>query len=270
MTTYYQTQANVLSNDEIARNIYELKLHAPEIAAMHQPGHFINILPNPEGAPLWRRPFSIARIEEKHIIIIYKAIGIGTHQMAVLQHGDTADILGPLGNTFTLNISEKTIPLIIGGGLGLAPLISLRDHFVNQGIRPVIFAGAMTRTEHYYTEDQESEIRLTTDDGTLGLRGFVTDSLLDFLESYDPGQDLFAYSCGPEPMMSKVASICSERNIPLELSIEREMACGIGLCQGCAIEQNPPHKKYALVCKDGPVFNAKALSFAGEKVVADE
>ncbi len=270
MTTFYQTQADVLSNDEVAHKVYELKLKAPEIAELHQPGHFVNIQTNPQGAPLWRRPFSIARVEREQVIVIYKAIGMGTNQMAAFQPGDDADILGPLGNSFTLDIPEKTVPLIIGGGLGLAPLISLRDHFVKQGIRPVIFAGAVTKKDHYYTNDPESEIHLTTDDGTLGLRGFVTDSLRDFLESHDPSQEFFAYSCGPEPMMSEVASICSDHNIPLELSIEKEMACGIGLCQGCAIEQNPPHKKYALVCKDGPIFSAEALTFAGEKMVSDD
>ncbi len=264
MSKIYLEQAPVYSNDEIAQQIFELQLKTPSIAREHQPGQFINIQTNPQGLPLWRRPFSIARISGDIIEIIYKAIGMGTKQMAAFQPGDTADIIGPLGNSFTVDIEAGATPLLIGGGLGFAPLIILRDYFVNQGISPVLFMGAVTKEEHYYLDDSAAELYLTTDDGTLGSQGLVTDHLQRYLDESDEHQRFVAYSCGPEPMMAQVASVCQAHNIPLELSIEREMACGIGLCQGCAIEQKPPHKKYALVCKDGPIFNAEMLAFTDQ------
>lgn len=265
MTEVYLTQAPVRSNKEIARKIYELRLDAQEIAAAFRPGQFINIQTNPNGEPLWRRPFSIARTDKRVITIIYKALGMGTNQMAALQSGDTADIIGPLGNSFTTDLAREIRPLLIGGGLGFAPLIILRDVFVQHGIRPVLFMGAVTADEHYYREDPDADLFLTSDDGTLGARGLVTDALKEYLQRGESGQaNYFAYSCGPEPMMAQVTRICRQFEIPVELSIEREMACGIGLCQGCVIEQKPPRKKYALVCKDGPVFNAAHLRFTDQ------
>ncbi|HKJ69926.1 MAG TPA: dihydroorotate dehydrogenase electron transfer subunit [bacterium] len=261
MSKIYLEQALVYSNDEIAQDIFELRLETPAIASEHKPGQFINIQTNPGGLPLWRRPFSIARISGDIIDIIYKVIGTGTQQMAALRPGDAADIIGPLGNSFSVEIKSGTIPLLIGGGLGFAPLIILRDYFVHREITPVLFMGAVTKAEHYYLDDPQAELMLTTDDGTLGHQGLVTDSLQRYFEDAAGHQRFAAYSCGPEPMLAKVASVCRTHGIPLELSIEREMACGVGLCQGCAIEQLPPQKKYALVCKDGPIFNAEVLAF---------
>ncbi|MCF7802923.1 MAG: dihydroorotate dehydrogenase electron transfer subunit [Candidatus Marinimicrobia bacterium] len=254
-------QAPVVANDEVANEIFWMRLKAPQISAVNQPGQFINILTNPDGEPLWRRPFSVARVSGELIEIIYKAIGIGTYQMAGLQPGDTANIIGPLGNQFSVNPEEEGIPLLIGGGLGFAPLVILRDFFVEKGIHPVLFMGALNKNEHYYREDPDTELFLTTDDGSLGYHGLVTEQLVEYLDKAPGGQKFVAYSCGPEPMMKAVARICADRNISLQLSIEREMACGIGLCQGCSIEQRPPHKTYALVCKDGPIFNAENLAF---------
>lgn len=265
MTDVHLTQAPVRSNREIARKIYELQLEAPQIAGRFRPGQFINIQTNPDGAPLWRRPFSIARTDGQIITIIYKALGLGTHQMAAWHPGDAADIIGPLGNSFMTDLDPGVQPLLIGGGLGFAPLIILRDVFVQQGFRPTLFMGAMTAEEHYYTEDEAAELFLTSDDGTLGTQGLVIDALKEYLDGKaDRQSQFYAYSCGPEPMMAHVTRICRSLKIPVELSIEREMACGIGLCQGCVIEQKPPHKKYALVCKDGPVFDGSHLTFTDQ------
>jgi len=260
MSKIFLTDAPVVSNEEVAHRVFWQKLKAPEIARENKPGQFVNILTNPDGEPLWRRPFSVARISGDTIEIIYKVIGKGTTQMAALRPGGNANIIGPLGNAFTVEIGDR-IPLLIGGGLGLAPLVILRDFFVQYDKHPVLFMGALSAREHYYKEDTDAELFLTTDDGTLGFHGLVTEQLEQYLADQNGKSEFFAYSCGPEPMMKAVAHICRDFGIPLELSIEREMACGIGLCQGCSIEQHPPHKKYALVCKDGPIFNASHLKF---------
>ena len=251
----------VVSNDEVTEKIYWLKLRSAYLASRTSPGQFINICGGQHLNPLWRRPFSVARISGDMIEIIYKVIGRGTRYMSTLQPGDQADVLGPLGKGFDLELKEKQTPLLIGGGLGFAPLVILRDHFVQQGIEPVLFMGAPTASEHYYTEEDAAELHLSSDDGSLGYHGFVTQHVLDYFEKQEGPSRFRAYSCGPEPMMAAVAQICRERDIPLQLSIEREMACGIGFCQGCAIEQVPPHDKYALVCKDGPIFDAEKLKF---------
>ena len=262
MSDIYLIDAPVIANDRVAEDIFWMQLNAPEIARVNRPGQFINILTNPDGNPLWRRPFSVARLSDDNIHIIFKVIGRGTRQMAELQPGDLANILGPLGNHFTLQSgADDFTPLLIGGGLGFAPLVILRDFFVNQDQTPVLFMGALSKSEHYYTNDDRAELYVTSDDGTLGYHGLVTEQLVQYLQRTDSNTQFKAYSCGPEPMMRAVAHICGEYDIPLELSIEREMACGIGLCQGCTITQVAPQKKYALVCKDGPIFNASHLKF---------
>jgi len=249
----------VIANEEVADRIYWIKLQSSYLAKETKPGQFVNILANSGNQILWRRPFSIARITDDLIEIIYKVIGPGTRFMSQLEPGDSANLLGPLGNAFTLDFEPDTVPLLIGGGLGFAPLVILRDHFVSQGKIPALFMGAPTESEHYYKRDEFADLHLSSDDGTKGYHGFITEYFKEYLLANDRSSKYRAYSCGPEPMMVRVAHICREFGIPLELSIEREMACGIGICQGCVIEQVPPAKKYALVCKDGPIFDADLL-----------
>jgi len=254
-------QAPVVSNEEVAKKIFWLKLRSTYLAERTEPGQFVNILASGNLNPLWRRPFSVARITGNIIEIIYKVIGRGTRFMSTLKVDDTANLLGPLGNSFNVQNTDNRIPMLIGGGLGFAPLIILRDALVNSGIDPVLFMGTPTQSEHYYKKDNKAGLLLSSDDGSLGYHGFVTDLLSNYLAENATSNQYVAYSCGPEPMMAKVAAICRKHNIPLQLSIEREMACGIGFCQGCVIEQVPPQRKYALVCKDGPIFDAKTLQF---------
>lgn len=250
----------VNSNEEVADRIYWMKIRSAYLAREILPGQFVNILTNPEGQPLWRRPFSVARITGDLIEIIYKVVGSGTEFMSQLHPGDQADLLGPLGNSFFVDIEPGTIPLLIGGGLGFAPLIILRDYFVNHEIKPALFMGAPTETEHYYLRDDDANLHLSSDDGTKGYHGFITEYFKEYLLANGQHAKYQAYTCGPEPMMVRVSQICREFDVPLQVSIEREMACGIGLCQGCVIEQTPPSPKYALVCKDGPIFNANELN----------
>jgi len=249
----------VIANEEVADRIYWMKLQSPYLAREINPGQFVNILANSDTQILWRRPFSIARISGDLVEIIYRVIGPGTRYMSQLKSGDFANLLGPLGNSFRLDLDPETIPLLVGGGLGFAPLVILRDYFVNQGMTPALFMGAPTETEHYYLRDDSADLHLSSDDGTKGYRGFITEYFKEYLLANDKNVKYQAYSCGPEPMMVRVAHICKEFGIPLQLSIEREMACGIGFCQGCVIEQVPPAKKYVLVCKDGPIFDADLL-----------
>ncbi len=237
---------------------------------------------------LLRRPFSLAgrrnvgdRVE---LDVIHRVVGLGTHWLADLDVLDPVDILGPLGNTFTLPPENHTA-LLVGGGVGIPPMIYLASALA--GRRAVAFAGAVTRDllpmkliEGLASSDPTKPARqleefathgipsvITTDDGSLGFRGYVTQALERYLDAHHLPATI--YTCGPEPMMRRVADIAISRGIPCQVAVERAMACGMGTCQSCCIrvKKSDPSKPplpgrdwcYRLACTDGPVFSAGDL-----------
>lgn len=244
-----------------------------------------------------RRPFSLAGRRDLagggvELELIHRVVGIGTDWLSKLSAGDRVDVLGPLGNQFTLP-ADDGIALLVGGGVGIPPMLYLASRLV--GRKAVAFCGALSRDLLPLTITQDApapadgaiqplyNIRefaqhglaavITTDDGSYGFRGFVTQALEQYLDRYitdnaDRNRAVI-YTCGPEGMMKAVAAIAIRRNIACQVAVERAMACGMGTCQSCCIRVKKPDPAapplpgsdwcYRLACTDGPVFAADQL-----------
>ena len=259
----YNEIASIISNKKIAYNIFEAVMFSPKISKESQPGQFINILPSKNWNNVMRRPMSIASQGNNHISIIYKIFGEGTEIMSKWKKNQKVDIIGPLGN-FWENFSDK-LPVLIGGGVGIAPVINLHNMLNDLKIKHILIMGARTKEEHFINHDADNHILLCTDDGKLGIKGNILTPLNKIIKNVKT-DDFKIFACGPSPMMKAIAKFSSNNNIDCDLALETIMACGIGICQGCTIVKNSNNKdntyreKYALACIDGPVFNLKDLN----------
>lgn len=299
-----QFLATVVANTSLCREHYRLVLRV-ERFPLTEPGQFVQVacrdlewsgevehdwqpgqrlvvsdvdLLSPQA--MLRRPFSLAGRRDvggvTELELIHRVVGIGTDWLSKLSAGDQVDVLGPLGNRFTLPANGETA-LLVGGGVGIPPMLYLAGKLAKKPA--VAFCGALTRDllPLTITTDARFPIKefadhglpsfVTTDDGSFGQRGFVTQSLEQYLDqSKTPS---IIYTCGPEPMMKAVAAIALARNIPSQIAVERAMACGMGTCQSCCIKVKKPDPAapplpgsdwcYRLACTDGPVFYASQL-----------
>lgn len=250
-----QTFARITGLRTVAPNILVLSFQAPEIASIVEPGQFVNIKVNTFNVPLLRRPFSVYNVDKNDVEIIFNVIGLGTSILSQKRPGDILDIIGPLGVPFTLSDNFDTA-LLVAGGLGVAPLPMITSALKNTAKNIVTFLGA--RASDQVVSANLTNIHIATDDGSDGFHGTVVDLLrAEFAKQKFRGPKIFA--CGPHPMLRAVASLAKELQVPCEVSMESAMACGIGLCQGCPIEIIGGSKKYALVCKDGTVFDSRMI-----------
>jgi dihydroorotate dehydrogenase electron transfer subunit len=241
----------VQSCHEVAAKTFLFRFKSPEIAASAQPGQFVNILAAETGeGPFLRRPFSISRIEDDIIEIIFHVVGIGTNLLSRKQLGDWVDIVGPLGEPFHGN-AEYDTALLVAGGIGVAPFPFLTDELLKRGKRIETFIG-YRNTEQVFTEHLQN-VRIATDDGSDGFHGNVVQLLESSLvqNNFDKAK---IFACGPTVMLKALTELARRKNICCEMSLEGQMACGFGICQGCAVERTEGPAKYALVCKDGPAF----------------
>ena len=271
--------AEILRQDVHPDGQHVIRLKAPECAALAVAGSFIHIRCN-DDLPM-RRPLSImrARAEEGWIEVLFKVLGAGLERLADAQAGDRLSIMGPIGNGFTPD-EKHTMPLLIGGGVGIPPLIFLAEQLAatHPDFRPVAFFGseipfpfeltnsALAMAGMPATVDRTlAEIealgvacRLATNAGFEGCYdGFVTDLARDWLSTLSKDQlaTVQVYSCGPEPMLHAVARVTNEFSLPSQLCLEEYMACAVGGCAGCAVEiQTPDGPAMKRVCVDGPVF----------------
>lgn len=235
-----------------------LTLHAPEIAAQARPGQFveIKISGGPE-APFWRRPFSICRAQKARIELLIKPVGKGSAWLAQCAAGARLDLLGPLGNGFSTRAAGSA--LLVGGGFGVAPLFFLADRLRKQKRDVELFIGGRCREDLLLREESRklgAEVSCSTDDGSFGHNGRVTELLQRRLEKMS-GRVWIA-ACGPKPMLKAVAELARKKSIPAQLSLEERMACGLGVCNGCVVKADG---RYQRVCQDGPVFQAGALEW---------
>lgn len=246
----------VLSNEKIAHNIYSLYFEATSELLDSSPGQFVNINIDGENPPFFRRPFSIASVKDDSVEIIYDVIGIGTWQLSSMQSGDSIDIIGPLGSGYDLNFGESKY-ILVGGGVGIPPLMFLYDKMKEHDIEPKFLAGFRSRA-HNYIKSRVANVHYSSDDGTLGVKGYVTDLLAESLIS---DEIKHIYACGPEPMLSKVIEIADEYKIRCSVSVEKIFGCGTGICLGCVIENSLKRftetgRKFSLVCSEGPVYDS--------------
>lgn len=250
-----QELAVVEVQTKMAEGIYGLRFRSERIAQRARPGQFVNVLLRDTVAPLLRRPFSISQVEGSSVTLIYNVIGRGTRLLAAKQAGDELDVLGPLGKPFAIDGSFGTA-YIVAGGLGVAPFPFLVRSLSSVGKSIRTYIGARTGGQ-ILTADLPN-VTVATDDGSMGLRGTVVELLREDFRKHPP-QSAKIFACGPTPMMKALAALAAETKIECELSLEGDMACGIGLCQGCPVEMRSGENRYLLVCVDGPTFPANEV-----------
>lgn len=260
--------ATIIKNDHVGVGLWEMELAAPRIVtAKPLPGQFVHVRTMP-AHPLLRRPFSLydVDVERGNISILYKVQGTGTSLMTKLRSRDLIDIMGPLGTGFSTPSRAKGpfTALVVGGGVGIAPLVYLTRLLRQRGCKVGVLYGASTCGELvalYRLQQLGALCRCTTLDESLGICGVVTDLLPRAIETLHPD---FIYTCGPEPMMAAVARLAQKHGIPGEASLEAHMACGVGACLGCARKLRGSDAGYVKVCVDGPVFPIDRIEFDAE------
>lgn len=242
---------SIIEQQALPCDCFRMVLAAPEVVVLAKPGQFVHVRCSDDYDPLLRRPISINRLDKAagQLTILYKVLGRGTAQLARLRAGQQLDIMGPLGNGFTIQ-GEK--PLLIGGGLGTAPLLALADAFAPGTPTMIMGAqneGGLIRQQEF--EDCCCALHIATNDGSAGYCGHAP----VLAEALFTGQHFdMIYACGPEPMLRYVQKMAEKFAIPCQISLEEFMACGVGACLGCTCKAADSSKPYQKVCTDGPVF----------------
>jgi len=251
--------APIMRREKVAPEHCVLELECPEIASSAAPGQFIHLRVAGTDDPLLRRPLSImlCDVHRGRIEVLVRAAGKGTRMLCGSGLGGALDVIGPLGNGFPLPQPGQR-PLLVAGGVGVAPLIFLANalQLSREGYYVRGLFGAATQDALVCWQDfagRCEEFSAATEDGSAGGHGLVTDAMPEQLRRGDVD---VVYTCGPRPMMAKVAQLCEQAHIPCWASLEQFMGCGVGACLGCVIPTNltPGNQR---VCTDGPVFNAR-------------
>ncbi len=229
----------LISNRKIAKNTYEWTLSG-DVSDITAPGQFVNI--KLDGFYL-RRPISVCDADGGKLTLIFKAVGEGTEKMAKMLPGEKLDILSGLGNGYDVE-KAGAAPLLIGGGAGVPPMYMLAKELIKTGARPTVILGFGSKDEVFYKEEFEAvgaKVIVATADGSVGVRGFVTDAMAGLDYTY-------FYTCGPEPMLK---AICGKSETSGQFSFEERMGCGFGACMGCSCKTKYGNKR---ICRDGPVL----------------
>ncbi len=281
--TIFLEQAEILSHASFEGEQYLLRLQAPECAAHAQPGSFAHLQCGPQ-RPL-RRPISIMRVSptDGWVEFLYKRVGRGTTLLSERTVGESISIMGPIGNPFQIH-PERPRPLLIGGGVGLPPMVFLAETlYRNREIKPFVILGSEVpfpfRPRPSQTiitgipadviagmpllEDWGVPNRLTSLQGFPGcFQGYVTDLARHWLDSLDESarNEVEVLACGPHPMLEAVSNLCREYELPCQVSLEEYMACGVGGCAGCVVPiETADGTAMKRVCVDGPVFDARTV-----------
>jgi len=244
-------KSEVISIRKLGVNINLIKVHSPGIAGSAKPGQFCNIKVSETYSPLLRRPFSICDVQGENIYFMFDVHGAGTQILCKKKKGDILDILGPLGNGFDLNC-DFDLAVISAGGIGAAPFPFLLKKI---GRKKEIISLIGGRSEEHIITYGMKNIFISTDDGSNGFKGNVVE-LAEKLKDKFKGKKTLFFACGPNAMLRALKEFCITNNFECQISTESAMACGFGICQGCPIP-SASEEKYYLICKDGPVFNAK-------------
>lgn len=219
------------------------------------PGQFVEVRVDGSPSTMLRRPISVNFVDYAHneLWLLVAGVGDGTRRLARLQPGDVLNCVLPLGRGFTMPDAAGRKYLLVGGGVGVAPLLYFGHCLKEQGLDPVFLLGARTEKDLLELDDfsRIGRVLITTEDGSAGERGFVTGHTILQRERFD-----MISTCGPKPMMMNVARYARKANVPCEVSLENMMACGLGACL-CCVEKTV--KGNLCVCKDGPVFNMNDL-----------
>jgi len=248
----FQTISVIISKKIISDQIHLISFESNELVREAKPGQFINIRVTSGLFPYLRRPFSICEVNGNTFSILFSVFGMGTKTLAEARVGDQFDVIGPLGNGFSID-DEIENAIIVAGGLGSAPfpfLISKLDSKIDVQS----FVGA--RSKELVISYKLKNVSIATDDGSLGEKMNVVQLLEENFSINNYPKKTKIFGCGPTPMLKALSKFAIDKNINCEVSTECAMACGFGICQGCPIESSNG-EQYYLVCKDGPVFNVK-------------
>ena len=235
----------VLTNEKLTSNVYKMTLSG-DTKAIERPGQFVNI--QLDGLFL-RRPISVCDLEDGKLTIIYKVVGKGTEKLSAMDGGEVLDILTGLGNGYFTDFAGDK-PLLIGGGVGVPPLYYLAKCLLKEGKTPTVILGFNTASEIFYKDQFEAlgiKTIICTADGSVGVKGFVTDGLEQV------GEYTHVYTCGPEPMLKAVYNKTTSDG---SYSFEERMGCGFGACMGCSCKTKYGNKR---ICKDGPVLQKEEI-----------
>ncbi|MDH5180378.1 MAG: dihydroorotate dehydrogenase electron transfer subunit [Gammaproteobacteria bacterium] len=276
-------EAEIISHDAWPGNQYILRILAEGIAADAKPGSFVHLTVDPQ-RPM-RRPISIMRANPKTgmVDLLYKVVGEGTTLLSHRKPGERINVMGPIGNGFTVD-QTRSLPLLIGGGVGMPPMIFLAEHYTElAGYHPFVILGSEVPFPFQaepskliipgmpdgviagvpLLEEWGIPSRLTSLQGYPGCHeGYVTDLARQWLDAMDESdrKQVIIYSCGPHPMLEAVAKLAKAYNLPCQVSLEEFMACAVGGCAGCVVkvetDTGPAMKR---VCVDGPVFEAATV-----------
>jgi len=268
-TRIFQTKAKVIKNIEVIKNYYKIVVLCPRIAAIAQPGQFLQVRVKDDCEPLLRRPFGIHRVNgASSIEMLFEVVGQGTEILAQRKTGEYLDIIGPLGNGFDYGraCGLPRTGLLVAGGMGIAPLAFLAEKLVAHKTKGapdkkiLVLIGARTKKQLLCEGELKKlgcEVKVATDDGSKGFKGRVTGLLCGLLPAIDR-RLLTIYACGPRPMLRELARLAQKYNLPAQVSLEEHLACGIGACLGCVVKTTDGYKR---VCKEGPVFQARETAF---------
>ena len=250
----YMETVRVFSQETLADGIFSMYLDTEKIGREAKPGQFISAYSR-DGASLLPRPISICEIDGDRLRIVYRVVGKGTEEFSGLRGGDKLRIMGPLGNGFPLEAAERKTALIIGGGIGIFPLLELTKRL--PGGKQIVLG---YRDQVFMKEAfaAQGSVTVATEDGSQGTKGNVLDAIREQGIEGD-----VIYACGPTPMLKGIQAYAAERGLEAWISLEERMACGIGACLGCVCQSkevdhhtNVYNKR---VCKDGPVFCAEEV-----------
>ncbi len=235
-------KSKVTENKSIANRIFKL---SSEFSGEINPGQFF-MIKTLDNSFLLPRPISVNDVNKNEVTFLYRTEGTGTTKISTMRPGDELQLFGPLGNGFDVNKLQGKIA-VVGGGIGIAPLLYLIKQLGKQADAYLGFKDCVYSVDEF--EKYAGSMLIVTENGSEGIKGYVTD-YIDY-SKYDA-----VVTCGPEIMMSKIMNSCRENNVKCYVSLERRMACGMGVCLGCTVMTKSGNKR---ACKDGPVFSSEEL-----------
>ncbi len=260
-----QEKTTVIEHHNFQGEYRILRLSAPATGPLVKPGQFLELQVPRLAERILRRPFSIYQADESGVAVLYKAVGRGTEAMAAIQVGEQVNIIGPLGNGYPEADSGKT-PVLVAGGYGNAALYILAQRMKKKGIA---FFGGRSEIDILLVKEFEKlgwEVRPTTDDGSLGTKGLVTAAFDPWMNQRGVGsgeqgvENIELFVCGPNPMLKAMGDRAIEHGFTAWLSLDKNMACGVGACLTCVIKRKTENGwEWARCCKDGPIFESRDI-----------
>ena len=254
--------AKVADNREVSPGFYRMRVKSAYLAKNTRPGQFFEVRCPEESGAFLRRPLGAHKINKDGVEMLYEVAGKGTAALSGMKEGQELDIIGPLGNGFEMpkTKGQGQAVILVAGGIGVAPLVALAESLGKRGNMTAII-GACKKSHVLSESDMKkagARVMIATEDGSKGVRGLCTDLLTKALLAIKGKRTAIIYACGPVGMLKAIANIAGKNNIACQVSMEEHMACGVGVCLGCPVKMKKTGE-YKMVCKDGPVFDAKEI-----------